>query len=373
MTTLHLVLDEMLTPGHSGIASYTSGLASALIEYAPADCFLEGIVASSPEADYAMIAEALPGLRGLFKSALVRRDLTAAWQHGFTPVPSGMIHSPSLFAPLRAHDRVNTRGSQIAVTISSVVPWSSPELLSARQVSWAKAMGLRALKYADAVVVPTHAVATQLEAFLPFGERVRVIGGAVRQTLAVPIRLGDTIERLDLPDCYLLALATGSSRPALTTVLDALALASTDAELLLIGDVDELVDLVATAGLASERVRSLGDLSDDDFAIALSRASAFIHASTTDGFGTPMLEAFSLGVPVIHPDSAALVEIADGAGLAVPSADPAAYPEALAEAIDRVVGDDDLRHALSILGSDRSRFFSWRATAESVWQLHADL
>ncbi|HMH57719.1 MAG TPA: glycosyltransferase family 1 protein, partial [Galbitalea sp.] len=141
MTTLNVIVDEMLSETLSGISLYTAELAHALIEYAPPGCFVEGIVASSPESDYVEIAERLPGLNGLFKSALTRRDLTTAWQHGFTPVPSGMIHAPSLFAPLRNHDRVNTRGKQIAVTIHNLTAWSHPELLSSRQVSWTKAMG----------------------------------------------------------------------------------------------------------------------------------------------------------------------------------------------------------------------------------------
>jgi glycosyltransferase involved in cell wall biosynthesis len=373
MTTLNLVLDEMLVDGHSGISNYTSELARALIEYAPPGCELEGIVAASPESDYTRIDETLPGLRGLFKSALTRRDLTAAWQHGFTPVPTGMIHAPSLFAPLRAHDRVHTRGNQIAVTIHSVSPWSHPELLTSRQVSWAKAMGQRAMKFADAVVVPTHAVAAQLEEYLPFGDRVRVIGGAVRASLAVPADADSRADELDLPAGYLVALATGDSRSAIPAVLAALALASTDLPLLLVGALDDSVELLATAGLPAERVRVLGELSDGDFAVTLDRATALVHASTIDGFGTPMLEAFSLGTPVIHSDSATLVEVAGDAGLAVPSGDAAAYPAALAEAIDRLASDVDLRRTLAILGTDRARLFTWRAAAESVWQLHADL
>ena len=372
MTTLNLVLDEMLTPGHGAITSYTSELASALITYAPAGCFLEGIVGSSPESDYARIAEQLPGLRGLFKSALTRRDLTAAWQHGFTPVPTGMIHAPSLFAPLRVHDRVNTRGSQIAVSIHSVTAWVQPELLTSRQASWSKSMGQRALKYADAVVVPTHAVAAQLEELLPFGDRIRVIGGAVRASLALPADAEKRAARLELPDQYLLAFGTGSSRSAVAPLLAALGLTSAEVPLLILGEQETVAAEASTAGV-SGRVRILGDLSDEDLAVALDRATAFVHATTADGSGTPLLEAFSFGTPVIHSDAAALVEVAGDAGYAVPSGDTDAYPAALAEAIDRLLGDDALRTSLGILGTDRAKFFSWRGAAEGVWQLHADL
>ena len=39
----------------------------------------------------------------------------------------------------------------------------------------------------------------------------------------------------------------------------------------------------------------------------------------------------------------------------------------------RMLGDQTLANRLSIVGSDRARAFSWRDSAERVWQLHADL
>ncbi len=373
MTTLNLVIDEMLSETPTGISLYTAELGRALIEYAPPGCFVEGIVASSPESAYTEIEERLPGLRGLFKSALARRDLTAAWQHGFTPVPSGMIHAPSLFAPLRNHDRVNARGNQIAVTIHNATAWTHPDLLTSRQVSWTKAMAARALKYADAVVVPTHAVAAELAEQLPFGERIRVLGAAVRPSLVLPTDEDARAGRLDLPERYLLALATGSSRSALVPLFDALSLAATDLPLLLVGDDPEVPALASAAGLPPDRLRMLGGLTDADLAVTLSRATLFLHPSVVDGFGMPMLEAFRFGTPVIHSDAPALVEVAGDAGFAVPATDAKAYSAGLAEAIDRVLGDDRLRQTLSVLGADRAKLFTWRAAAEGVWQLHADL
>jgi glycosyltransferase involved in cell wall biosynthesis len=372
MTTLNLVLDEMLSPTPTGISIYTAELASALIEFAPAGCFVEGIVASSPDSDYVDIATRLPGLTGLFKSALTRRDLTTAWQHGFTPVPSGMIHAPSLFAPLRNHDRVNTRGSQIAVSIHNVTPWSHPELLTSRQVSWAKAMAQRAVKYADAVVVPTHAIAAELAEYMPIGQRVRVISGAVRASLALPADADDRAHKLELPDRYLLAYASGSSRAALPPLLAALALTSDEIPLILVGAEPPAGDPLA-AQVPVGRVRWLGELSEADLAVTLNRAYLFVHPSIVDGFGMPMLEAFRFGTPVLHADTRALGEVAGDAGLAVASSDANAYPGELAAAIDRVLHDDQLRTTLGILGADRAKLFTWRAAAEGVWQLHADL
>ena len=89
------------------------------------------------------------------------------------------------------------------------------------------------------------------------------------------------------------------------------------------------------------------------------------------------MEAFKFGLPVIHSDDPALVEVAAGASLVVErpaeAEDDAAYTERLAEAIGRVLTDEELRSRLRVLASDRARAFSWRDSAERVWQLHADL
>ena len=377
MTTLNVVLDEMLSPIETGVSRYSRELAQALITHAPPACFVEGIVSASTEQEYQFIAESLPGLQGLFKSALARRDLTAAWQHGFTPVPSGMIHAPSLLAPLRNHDRVHTRGNQVAVTIHEVTAWTHPEFLASRTVSWTKAMAQRAFKYADAIVVPTHAVAAELTDILNFGDRVRVIGGAVSPSLKLPADADRVAEELGLPERYLLAMGRIGAGNGIEQVLDALARPETGDIPLLVVDGDEpsgaLQSAASAAGLAPGRVTPIGQAGDAALGVLLDRATAFLYPNLANGFGMPMLEAFRFGTPVIHSATPSLLEVAGDAGLAVSIDDLTMFPRLLADAIAEVVADGELRRRLAILGSDRAKLFSWRGSAEAVWQLHADL
>ncbi|MES1212526.1 MAG: glycosyltransferase family 1 protein, partial [Leifsonia sp.] len=71
-------------------------------------------------------------------------------------------------------------------------------------------------------------------------------------------------------------------------------------------------------------------------------------------------------------DAPALVEVAADAGVVIPRNDPD-EAEAYAAAIREVLDDSELRDRLSLAARDRSRAFSWRDSAEKVWQLHADL
>jgi glycosyltransferase involved in cell wall biosynthesis len=379
MSTLRVIVDQILAPVPGGIGRYAEELTRELILTAPPGSDVAGIVSASTEAQYATLDERLPGLSDLYKSPLARRELSLAWQHGFTILPGkGMVHATSMLAPLYRHDRVNDRENQTAITIHDVVPWTHPETLTPRGVRWHRAMAARAHKYADAVVVDTHAVAQELSEYFDFGDRIRVVSAAVGSALKLPADAEARAIELKLPERYLLAVGTLEPRKGLEPLIKALALPQTQDLPLLIagpegwGDVD-VSSIARDAGLAEGRVRTLGYLSDADLAVVQSRATAFVFPSLAEGFGLPVLEAMSLGTPVIHSDIPAVVEVAADAGIMVERGDAAGYPERLADAIGMVASDDELRERLKYLGIDRSHAFSWRASAEKVWQLHADL
>ena len=115
---------------------------------------------------------------------------------------------------------------------------------------------------------------------------------------------------------------------------------------------------------------------DENAAIvnALQRnAEVVVQKSLAEGFGLPVIEAFSFGTPVVHSDAPAVVEVAAGAGLQVEREDADGYPGRLAAAIASVVGDGGLAERLRFQGLDRAGAFSWQDSAQKVWQLHADL
>lgn len=378
MTTLRMIVEQMNSPVPGGIGRYTEELTRQLIATAPDGCEVEGVVCASTPEKYASVLERLPGLASLYKTTLPRRELAAAWQLGLTSLPGGgMVHAPSLLAPLRRHDRA-TDQNQVAVTIHDVVPWTHPETLTPHGVTWHKAMAKRAKKHADAIIVPTHAVARALSEIIDFGDRIRVIGGAVSSELRLPMNPDERAVELDLPSEFILTVGTLEPRKGLTALINGLGLpGAPDLPLLIVGpqgwgelDVAAVAD---EAGLDEGRVRALGFVSDSDLALILSRATVFVYPSQAEGFGLPLLEAMSFGTPVVHSDAPALVEVAGEAGQVVALNDSAGYPERLAAAIARVLTDSELNATLRLRGLDRAKAYSWRDSAERVWQLHADL
>ena len=372
MTTLRLILDELNSP--SAASAYTRELARHLILTAPHGCSVDGFISASPEPVYDDIAENLPGLATLHKSALARRELRAAWQHGFTRLPgSGMVHAPSPLAPLARHDRLNDR-DQIAVTFHDTLAWTHPEAMSPAAVGWYKAMAKRAQRFADAVVVPSHTVADELTELVGFGDRIRVISPAARPRVTLPADAEARAERLNLASRYVLASTTTGTDEPLGQLVHSLRDVDSDVPLLVVGvepDDEALAAVVSEAGLTAGRARGLGTLDASDLAVAIQRAAVFAYPNLEEGFGMPLLEAMELGTPVVHSDDPALVELGGDAGLAAARGDD--FAGALSASLTAVLGDEALATRMRYSGLDRANAYTWRSAAEKVWQLHADL
>ncbi|GAA1514936.1 glycosyltransferase involved in cell wall biosynthesis [Agromyces terreus] len=378
-TTLRMIVDQVIAPVPGPLGVYTQALTSALIANAPTGCHVEGIVSSPSVAEVERIDALFPGMAGLYKTSLARRELTAAWQLGLTTSPGGgMIHAPSLFAPLRRHDR-SVSGDQVVVTVHDLSPWLHPESLPPSQVAWSKSMLKRARKHADAIVVPTHALAERLGELARLDDRVRVIGTAPRPGLARPSSLESSLRatRLGLPSQYLVTSGTLEPRRGVIDLLEALGRPGVPEIPLVVlgpstwGEV-HLANVAEESGVDPRLVRAIECDDPIDLAVVLSGATACVAPAHDDAPATGLIEAFSLGVPVIHSDTATHLEVAAESGISV-TVGSGGYADRLAAAVTSVVEQPAVAERLSVTSTDRARAFSWRDSAERVWQLHADL
>jgi glycosyltransferase involved in cell wall biosynthesis len=122
---------------------------------------------------------------------------------------------------------------------------------------------------------------------------------------------------------------------------------------------------VARLGL-ERRVRFLGHVPKEELIALYRGAACLVLPSRHEGFGLPVLEAMSVGTPVVASTAGALPEIAGDAAVLVPPRDPAA----LADGVERALADPD---RLRALGLERSRQFTWQETARRTAAVYEEL
>jgi glycosyltransferase involved in cell wall biosynthesis len=367
-TTLRVVLDQPTPTGDDDARTAARDLAAALVVTAPSGCEVRGIVPS--DADQLDQTLALAGVDRLPFPAAPVAEL---WRRGFRVVAgAGLIHSPTLAAPLMRHDRVHDH-DQTVVTMWDSRAWDAPDELPRTAVAWSRAMLRRAARHADAVVVPTHALAHRVAEIAPLGDRIRVIAGAASSGLRVP---SDEIGRrreLGLPEGYILVAGSSAASAGLHSAFTAIARNGRDTAVVVLdapaGDEPAIADIAAAAGIPERRLHVRGALEPVDRAAVYAGSVAFLAAAQGRGFPWRVLDALEVGVPIVATRTEVHREVLlDGAALADPDDDGA-----LAEALSQTLASTAAVERLAVLAADRGRAFGWRSAAERVWQLHAEL
>ena len=112
-----------------------------------------------------------------------------------------------------------------------------------------------------------------------------------------------------------------------------------------------------------------GYVAADDLPLFYNAAELFVFPSLFEGFGLPVLEGMASGVPTLTSRGSSLEEVAaDGALLFDPY-----QPDSIAEAMMRVLGDEDLGRDLIARGLRRSKEFSVEKFAAQVLQVYSSL
>lgn len=109
-----------------------------------------------------------------------------------------------------------------------------------------------------------------------------------------------------------------------------------------------------------------GFVSDKQLVALYKGAKCFVMPSFEEGFGIPLLEAMSVGCPVVSSNAASLPEIADDAALYF---DPRNI-EDIAVKISKVLDNEKTRKNLIERGKNRYRKFSWKKLAGETLKIY---
>ena len=126
----------------------------------------------------------------------------------------------------------------------------------------------------------------------------------------------------------------------------------------------ELQEQLANAGLTQD-AHFLGFVSTEELRGLFENALACVFPSLHEGFGMPILEAMSLGVPVITSSISSMAEVGADAALLVPPKDTSA----ISEAMEKIYTDPALRSALIQKGLAHAKLFSWSKAAREYLAL----
>jgi len=108
------------------------------------------------------------------------------------------------------------------------------------------------------------------------------------------------------------------------------------------------------------------NLTDDALAQFYKNALVFVFPSLYEGFGIPVLEAFSCNCPLVCSNTSSLPEIA---GDAAEYFDPKCEVS-IANAVSKVLDSEELRDQLVLRGEEQLKKFSWKKTAEQTLKIY---
>lgn len=112
-------------------------------------------------------------------------------------------------------------------------------------------------------------------------------------------------------------------------------------------------------------VIELGFVGDREKFELLKNSNIFLFPSFYEGFGIPILEAQSVGVPVITSNISSMPEVADSSAVLIDPYDP----KKIAEATYKLISDEKIRNEIINRGLENVKRFSWEKCAKEIKKL----
>ena len=122
------------------------------------------------------------------------------------------------------------------------------------------------------------------------------------------------------------------------------------------------------AGSGADGVQFLGFVPERDLPALYATATVFAYPSLDEGFGMPVLEAMTIGVPVVASNRGALPEVLGDAGLLVDPCDE----DGLAGAMDRMLNDRPFAERCVDRGFHRAATYTWSSSAVGLLRAYGE-
>ncbi len=187
----------------------------------------------------------------------------------------------------------------------------------------------------------------------------------------------DKIDNFDLkkklPEKYLLFVGNRGGYKNFYFFLNAISktlLSDQDLKLVCTGEPFNSFELEFIANLdLKNQVQHFKILSDNDMIVLYKNARVFVFPSLYEGFGLPILEAFSCSCPLVASNVSSIPEIAKDAAIYF---EPKNY-NSIKNAVELVLYDENLRSNLIDKGLKRLKDFSWQSSVDQTFEIYRNL
>lgn len=359
----------------SGLGNYSRNLISALCQWSnnALSLFLftprlKGRIALPEEQDCFVVYpkhQRFKLLQSVWRSRTSTRDVRRFHldiYHGLSHELPWGIHRTQAKTVLTVHDLIFMR---------------HPELFG-RINAW---IYTRKIRYACRVATRIVAVSTQTK-----NDIVELLGVDAQRIEVIPQSCNaifrqqasaDEIERVrqtySLPERYMLYVGTVEPRKNILTAIKAIHEQNIDIQLVVVGRktsyyTNQIAPYVAAHGL-EQRIIFPKFVPDADMPALYQGAWAFIYPSIYEGFGIPIVEAITSGLPVITSQGGCFEETGGDACLYVPPTDV----QAMGDAIRKLLNNSELRQQLVQRGREHIQRFSPEHIAEQYINLYKSL
>ncbi len=255
-----------------------------------------------------------------------------------------------------------------------------PEFYSAGKNYWHFSMSPeKQAKKADRIIAVSQSTKDDLvELYKINPNKIKVIYSGVNEVSSIKYQVSRESEvrkKYNLPKNYVLYLGTLEPRKNIIGLIKAFELLkksyklqATSYKLVIAGAKGWLYEDIFKAANSSsvkDDIIFTGFVDDEDKPALYNCAELFVYPSFYEGFGFPPLEAMKYGVPVITSNFSSLPEAVGDAAIIV---NPYNLDE-LAEAIQMVLTDDNLKNILIKKGFEQVKKFSWQKCAEETLEV----
>ncbi len=291
-----------------------------------------------------------------------------AWQEDVD-----ILHVPFVIPPLSS--------SRLIVTIHDLAFERYPETFDHVDCLRMKTLVPWSAKRADQIItVSEHARKDIIEIYGVSERKVKIVPNAVDSRFFKPLRdkiyLDEIQTRYQLPQFFLLFLGTIQPRKNLVRLIQAFDKLSKERNVPhhLVnagrrGWKAEEVFSAAKSATSKERIHFLGPIRYEDLPALYNLAHVFVFPSLFEGFGLPPLEAMACGTPVVTSQTSSLPEVIGSAGIFVNPYDL----NSIAEGIEKVILNKELREELSSRGRNRALKFNWQNSAEKMLKIYQSI